>query len=94
MHLFRGRGGGRHSHAYSEYCILRKMKSPTVEVQENISLGGKFLFFFEITSEQCFDSFISREIKQRAVKQLDEPRFQIHDYIESEKRRSNCCTFL
>ncbi|KAM3846382.1 ras-related protein Rab-37 isoform 2-T2 [Vipera latastei] len=37
---------------------------------------------------------IAKEIKQRAVKQLDEPRFQIHDYIESEKRRSNCCTFL
>ncbi|XP_060544701.1 ras-related protein Rab-37 isoform X3 [Pantherophis guttatus] len=37
---------------------------------------------------------IAKELKQRAVKQLDEPRFQIHDYIESEKRRSNCCTFL
>ncbi|XP_039198806.1 ras-related protein Rab-37 isoform X5 [Crotalus tigris] len=37
---------------------------------------------------------IAKEIKQRAVKQLDEPRFQIHDYIESEKRRSSCCTFL
>ncbi|XP_032067350.1 ras-related protein Rab-37 isoform X2 [Thamnophis elegans] len=37
---------------------------------------------------------IAKELKQRAVNQLDEPRFQIHDYIESEKRRSNCCTFL
>ncbi|XP_070596076.1 ras-related protein Rab-37 isoform X2 [Erythrolamprus reginae] len=37
---------------------------------------------------------IAKELKQRAVKQLDEPRFQIHDYIESEKRRSSCCTFL
>lgn len=34
-----------------------------------------------------------RELKQRAVQPLDEPRFQIHDYIESQKKKSSCCAF-
>lgn len=35
----------------------------------------------------------SRELKQRAVQPLDEPHFQIHDYIESQKKKSSCCAF-
>ncbi|NXP40500.1 RAB37 protein, partial [Leiothrix lutea] len=34
---------------------------------------------------------IAKELKQRAVQPLDEPRFQIHDYIESQKKKSSCC---
>ncbi|XP_067403596.1 ras-related protein Rab-37 isoform X2 [Emydura macquarii macquarii] len=37
---------------------------------------------------------IAKELKQRAVQQPDEPRFQIHDYIESQKKTSSCCSFM
>ncbi|KAH0629454.1 hypothetical protein JD844_011526 [Phrynosoma platyrhinos] len=37
---------------------------------------------------------IAKELKQRAILQPEEPRFQIHDYIESQKKRSSCCSFL
>ncbi|KAJ6660330.1 hypothetical protein lerEdw1_017753 [Lerista edwardsae] len=37
---------------------------------------------------------IAKELKQRAVEQPEEPRFQIHDYIESQKKRTSCCAFL
>ncbi|NWQ83754.1 RAB37 protein, partial [Columbina picui] len=36
---------------------------------------------------------VAKELKQRAVQPLDEPRFQIHDYIESQKKKSSCCAF-
>ncbi|XP_063208359.1 ras-related protein Rab-37 isoform X1 [Chroicocephalus ridibundus] len=36
---------------------------------------------------------IAKELKQRAVQPSDEPRFQIHDYIESQKKKSSCCAF-
>ncbi|XP_032932820.1 ras-related protein Rab-37 isoform X1 [Catharus ustulatus] len=36
---------------------------------------------------------IAKELKQRAVQPLDEPRFQIHEYIESQKKKSSCCAF-
>ncbi|XP_025750941.2 ras-related protein Rab-37 [Manacus vitellinus] len=36
---------------------------------------------------------IAKELKQRAMQPLDEPRFQIHDYIESQKKKSSCCVF-
>ncbi|KAH1182668.1 hypothetical protein KIL84_004160 [Mauremys mutica] len=37
---------------------------------------------------------IAKELKQRAVQQPDEPRFQIQDYIESQKKKSSCCSFM
>ncbi|XP_024997631.2 ras-related protein Rab-37 isoform X12 [Gallus gallus] len=37
---------------------------------------------------------IARELKQRAVQPPDEPRFQIHDYIEAQQKRSGCCAFI
>ncbi|XP_068769316.1 ras-related protein Rab-37 isoform X4 [Struthio camelus] len=36
---------------------------------------------------------VARELKQRAVQEPAEPRFQIHDYIESQKKKSSCCSF-
>ncbi|KAM5135882.1 ras-related protein Rab-37 isoform 1-T1 [Mantella aurantiaca] len=36
---------------------------------------------------------VARELKQRSCQQ-DEPRFQIHEYIESQKKRSGCCGFF
>ncbi|XP_014733623.1 PREDICTED: ras-related protein Rab-37 [Sturnus vulgaris] len=36
---------------------------------------------------------IAKELKQRAVQPLDEPRFQIHEYIEAQKKKSSCCAF-
>ncbi|XP_059588093.1 ras-related protein Rab-37 isoform X2 [Alligator mississippiensis] len=37
---------------------------------------------------------VAKELKERAVQQPDEPRFQIHDYIESQKKKSSCCAFI
>ncbi|XP_030317451.1 ras-related protein Rab-37 isoform X2 [Calypte anna] len=36
---------------------------------------------------------IAKELKDRTLQPPDEPRFQIHDYIESQKQRSGCCAF-
>ncbi|XP_054134719.1 ras-related protein Rab-37 isoform X1 [Melozone crissalis] len=36
---------------------------------------------------------IAKELKQRAVQPLGEPHFQIHDYIEAQKKKSSCCAF-
>lgn len=40
------------------------------------------------------DSSYSRELKYRAGRQPDEPSFQIRDYVESQKKRSSCCSFV
>jgi hypothetical protein len=40
----------------------------------------------------CFSS--SRELKYRAGRQANEPSFQIRDYVESQKKRSSCCSFV
>ncbi|KAM4843122.1 ras-related protein Rab-37 isoform 2-T2 [Thomomys bottae] len=37
---------------------------------------------------------IAKELKYRAGRQANEPRFQIRDYVESQKQRSSCCSFL
>lgn len=34
---------------------------------------------------------IARELKHRNIQQPHEPKFKIHDYIESEKQKTNCC---
>ncbi|XP_006045257.1 ras-related protein Rab-37 isoform X1 [Bubalus kerabau] len=37
---------------------------------------------------------IAKELKYRARRQADEPSFQIRDYVESQKKRPSCCSFL
>ncbi|XP_032033409.1 ras-related protein Rab-37 isoform X2 [Hylobates moloch] len=37
---------------------------------------------------------IAKELKYRAGQQADEPSFQIRDYVESQKKRSSCCSFV
>uniref|UniRef100_A0A673FUN1 small monomeric GTPase n=1 Tax=Sinocyclocheilus rhinocerous TaxID=307959 RepID=A0A673FUN1_9TELE len=34
---------------------------------------------------------IARELKHRNIQQPHEPKFKIHDYIESQQQKSNCC---
>ncbi|XP_038836665.1 ras-related protein Rab-37-like isoform X1 [Salvelinus namaycush] len=34
---------------------------------------------------------VAKELKHRAAQQPNEPKFQIHDYIASEKQKSGCC---
>uniref|UniRef100_A0A3Q0RCL5 small monomeric GTPase n=1 Tax=Amphilophus citrinellus TaxID=61819 RepID=A0A3Q0RCL5_AMPCI len=34
---------------------------------------------------------IAKELKHRATQQPNEPKFQIHDYIESQKHKTGCC---
>uniref|UniRef100_A0A2K5D641 small monomeric GTPase n=1 Tax=Aotus nancymaae TaxID=37293 RepID=A0A2K5D641_AOTNA len=37
---------------------------------------------------------IAKELKYRAGQSADEPSFQIRDYVESQKKRSSCCSFM
>lgn len=37
---------------------------------------------------------IAKELKYRARQQADGPSFQIRDYVESQRKRSGCCSFL
>nr|XP_005584922.1 PREDICTED: ras-related protein Rab-37 isoform X2 [Macaca fascicularis] len=37
---------------------------------------------------------IAKELKYRAGQQANEPSFQIRDYVESQKKRSSCCSFM
>ncbi|XP_024409665.2 ras-related protein Rab-37 isoform X4 [Desmodus rotundus] len=37
---------------------------------------------------------IAKELKYRARQQAGEPSFQIRDYVESQKKRPSCCSFL
>ncbi|XP_014305050.1 ras-related protein Rab-37 [Myotis lucifugus] len=37
---------------------------------------------------------IAKELKYRAGLQAGEPSFQIRDYVESQKQRPGCCSFL
>ncbi|XP_063098581.1 ras-related protein Rab-37 isoform X4 [Cavia porcellus] len=37
---------------------------------------------------------IARELKHRAGQHAKEPSFQIRDYLESQKKRASCCSFV
>uniref|UniRef100_A0AAQ5X3Z7 small monomeric GTPase n=2 Tax=Amphiprion TaxID=80969 RepID=A0AAQ5X3Z7_AMPOC len=37
---------------------------------------------------------IAKELKHRATQQPNEPKFQIHDYIESQKHKTGCCGLM
>ncbi|XP_005412298.1 PREDICTED: ras-related protein Rab-37 isoform X3 [Chinchilla lanigera] len=37
---------------------------------------------------------IAKELKHRAGRQANEPSFQIRDYVESQKKRPSCCSFV
>ncbi|XP_034534567.1 ras-related protein Rab-37-like [Notolabrus celidotus] len=37
---------------------------------------------------------VSKELKHRAVQHPNEPKFQIHEYIESQKEKSGCCSYF
>ncbi|XP_006145910.1 ras-related protein Rab-37 isoform X2 [Tupaia chinensis] len=37
---------------------------------------------------------IAKELKYRAGRQANEPSFQIRDYVESQKKRPGCCSFV
>ncbi|XP_040917891.1 ras-related protein Rab-37-like isoform X2 [Toxotes jaculatrix] len=37
---------------------------------------------------------IAKELKHRVTQQPNEPKFQIHDYIESQKHKSGCCSLV
>ncbi|XP_072882782.1 ras-related protein Rab-37-like isoform X3 [Hemitrygon akajei] len=36
---------------------------------------------------------VAKELKHRSANQPNEPKFHIHEYIESQKERSRCCGF-
>ncbi|XP_077394966.1 ras-related protein Rab-37 isoform X3 [Festucalex cinctus] len=37
---------------------------------------------------------IAKELKHRTTHQPHEPKFQIHDYIESQKHKTGCCSLV
>lgn len=53
-------------------------------------LGNAWLYI----PSSAHDSSCSRELKYRAGRQPDEPSFQIRDYVESQKKRPSCCSFV
>ncbi|XP_048467102.1 ras-related protein Rab-37 isoform X2 [Rhincodon typus] len=36
---------------------------------------------------------VAKELKHRSVNQPNEPKFRIHEYIESQREKSSCCGF-
>ncbi|XP_032900278.1 ras-related protein Rab-37-like isoform X1 [Amblyraja radiata] len=36
---------------------------------------------------------VAKELKQRSANQPNEPKFRIHEYIESQREKSRCCGF-
>ncbi|XP_077315053.1 ras-related protein Rab-37 isoform X5 [Lithobates pipiens] len=68
----------------------------TIRTEEGESLAKEYGIPFMETSaktginvELAFMA-VARELKHRSGEQ-DEPKFQIHEYIESQKKKSNCC---
>ncbi|KAM3592686.1 uncharacterized protein V6R79_023520 [Siganus canaliculatus] len=37
---------------------------------------------------------VAKELKHRAVQLPNEPKFQIHEYIEAQREKSGCCSYL
>ncbi|XP_037320381.1 ras-related protein Rab-37-like [Pungitius pungitius] len=37
---------------------------------------------------------VSKELKHRAIQHPNEPKFQIHEYIEAQKEKSGCCSYF
>lgn len=37
---------------------------------------------------------VAKELKHRAVQHPNEPKFQIHEYIEAKKEKSGCCSYF
>ncbi|XP_024140975.1 ras-related protein Rab-37 isoform X2 [Oryzias melastigma] len=37
---------------------------------------------------------VAKELKQRAIQQPNEAKFQIHQYIEARKEKSGCCSYF
>ncbi|XP_028264025.1 ras-related protein Rab-37-like [Parambassis ranga] len=37
---------------------------------------------------------VAKELKHRAVQHPNEPKFQIHEYIEARKEKSGCCSYF
>uniref|UniRef100_A0A3P8TE27 small monomeric GTPase n=1 Tax=Amphiprion percula TaxID=161767 RepID=A0A3P8TE27_AMPPE len=37
---------------------------------------------------------VAKELKYRAVQHPNQPKFQIHDYIEAQREKSGCCSYF
>ncbi|XP_056153487.1 ras-related protein Rab-37-like [Lampris incognitus] len=37
---------------------------------------------------------VAKELKHRAIRHPNEPKFQIHEYIEAQKEKSGCCSYF
>ncbi|XP_043958510.1 ras-related protein Rab-37-like [Gambusia affinis] len=37
---------------------------------------------------------VAKELKHRAIQHPNEPKFQIHEYIDSQKEKSGCCSYF
>lgn len=83
----------------------RGMFSLTHSLARFISLPFSFLLALSVlhpthppplylTSFLSHFSLSVRELKHRATQQPNEPKFQIHDYIESQKHKSGCCSLV
>lgn len=37
---------------------------------------------------------VAKELKHRSMNQSNEPKFHIHDFVESQKKKSGCCSYI
>ncbi|KAL2297722.1 hypothetical protein Nmel_016284 [Mimus melanotis] len=79
---FRGPGGHLGIATDGVMLLLQEYGVPFMETSAKTGMNVELAFLA-----------IAKELKQRAVQPLDEPRFQIHEYIESQKKKSSCCAF-
>ncbi|KAF0025039.1 hypothetical protein F2P81_021920 [Scophthalmus maximus] len=73
-----------HEYAQSDVVIMLLGNKYSVPFMETSAMTG-------VNVELAFTA-VAKELKHRAVQHPNEPKFQIHEYIEAQKEKSGCCS--
>ncbi|XP_036194875.1 ras-related protein Rab-37 isoform X5 [Myotis myotis] len=76
-------GGGKQRLALRTHSPWQEYGVPFMETSAKTGMNVELAFLA-----------IAKELKYRAGLQAGEPSFQIRDYVESQKQRPGCCSFL
>ncbi|KAK5851445.1 hypothetical protein PBY51_002239 [Eleginops maclovinus] len=63
--------------------LAREYSVPFMETSAKTGLNVELAF-----------TAVSKDLKHRAVQHTNEPKFQIHEYIEAQKEKSGCCSYI
>ncbi|XP_069056182.1 ras-related protein Rab-37 isoform X1 [Pleurodeles waltl] len=78
-------------------CDMNHERAVRSEEGENLAkeYGVPFMETSAKTGMNVDVAFLAaaKELKQRAGRHPDQPTFQIHEYIEAQKKKSSCCSF-